>query len=84
MCAIIGGVIATRFKQPAVFGMLLVGAVIGPNLLNLVQDAGMISMMADFGAILILFIIGLEFDISKLMKIGARSIRSWQNYLYAH
>jgi len=74
LCAIIGGVIATRFKQPAVFGMLLVGAVIGPNLLNLVQDAGMISMMADFGAILILFIIGLEFDISKLMKIGARSI----------
>lgn len=74
MCAIIGGVIATRFKQPAVFGMLLVGAIIGPNSLNLVQDTGMIRMMADFGAILILFIIGLEFDVSKLMKLGARSV----------
>ena len=74
LCAIIGGVIATRFKQPAVFGMLLVGAVIGPNSLNLVQDTDMIRMMADFGAILILFIIGLEFDASKLMKLGARSI----------
>lgn len=30
--------------------------------------------MAEFGAILILFIIGLEFDISKLMKLGARSL----------
>ena len=74
LCAIIGGVIAARFKQPAVFGLLLVGAIIGPSSLNLVQDTNMIKMMADFGAILILFIIGLEFDISKLMKIGSRSI----------
>ncbi|MBI3034734.1 cation:proton antiporter [Candidatus Woesearchaeota archaeon] len=74
LCALIGGIVASRFKQPAVFGLLLVGAFIGPNLLNLVQDAGMIRMMADFGAILILFIIGLEFDVSKLLKLGARSI----------
>ena len=74
LCAIIGGIIAARFKQPAVFGLLLVGAVIGPSSLNLVQDTNMIRMMADFGAILILFIIGLEFDVSKLMKLGARSI----------
>ncbi len=74
LCAIVGGIIATRFKQPAVFGLLLVGAIIGPSSLNLVQDENMIKMMADFGAILILFIIGLEFDISKLMKLGARSI----------
>lgn len=74
LCAIIGGIIATRFKQPAVFGLLLVGAIIGPNLLNLVKDKNIVGMMADFGAILILFIIGLEFDVSKLMKLGARSI----------
>lgn len=73
-CAIIGGLIAARFKQPAVFGLLLVGAIIGPSSLNLVQDSKMIGMMADFGAILMLFIIGLEFDMSKLMKLGARSI----------
>ena len=74
LCAIIGGIIATRFKQPAVLGLLLVGAVIGPGSLNLVKDANMISLMADFGAILLLFVIGLEFDVSKLMKLGARSI----------
>src|SRR3989338_36989 len=74
LCAIVGGIIAARFKQPAVFGLLLVGALIGPNLLNLVKDSSMIAMMADFGAILLLFIIGLEFDVSKLMKLGARSI----------
>ena len=74
ICAIIGGIIATKFKQPAVFGLLLVGAIIGPNSLNLVQDVNMIKMMAEFGAILLLFIIGLEFDVSKIMKLGARSV----------
>ena len=74
VCAIVGGIIANRFRQPAVFGLLLVGALIGPGSLNLVKDSSMIAIMADFGAILILFIIGLEFDVSKLIKIGARSI----------
>lgn len=74
LCAIIGGIIATKFRQPAVFGLLLVGAIIGPNTLNLVQDMNMIRMMAEFGAILLLFIIGLEFDVSKLMKLGVRSL----------
>lgn len=74
LCAIVGGIIATRFKQPAVFGLLLVGAIIGPNSLNLVQDENIIKIMAEFGAILLLFIIGLEFDVSKVMKLGTRSI----------
>ena len=74
VCAIVGGIIANRFRQPAVFGLLLVGALIGPGSLNLVKDSSMIAIMADFGAILILFIIGLEFDVSKLIKLGARSI----------
>ena len=73
LCAIIGGVIASKFKQPAVFGLLLVGAIIGPHSLNIVKDMNMITIMSDFGAILLLFIIGLEFDLSKLIKLGARS-----------
>ena len=74
LCAIIGGIIATRFKQPAVFGLLLVGAIVGPHSLKLVDNVDMITSMADIGAILMLFTIGLEFDVSKLMKLGARSL----------
>jgi CPA2 family monovalent cation:H+ antiporter-2 len=70
----VGGIISARAKQPIGIGLLLVGAVIGPNALNLVKDQGMINMMIDFGAILLLFVIGLEFAISKLIKIGAKSL----------
>ena len=72
--AIIGGLIASKFKQPAVIGLLLIGAIIGPNSLNLVQDQNIIGMMAEFGAILLLFVIGLEFVIPKLVKIGFKAL----------
>jgi CPA2 family monovalent cation:H+ antiporter-2 len=72
--ALIGGVLAARFKQPILLGLLLVGAVIGPHMLGLVKDTNMINLMIDFGAILMLFVIGLEFDLSKLKKIGLKAI----------
>jgi len=72
--ALIGGILATRFKQPMLMGLLLVGAFIGPNMFGLVTNVNMIGMMIDFGAILMLFMIGLEFDLSKLRKIGLKAI----------
>jgi len=41
---------------------------------GLVENVNMIDMMIDFGAILMLFMIGLEFDLSKLKKIGLKAI----------
>ena len=72
--AIVGGVIAKRFNQPAVLGLLLIGAVVGPNTLNIVSNEGMINTIIDLGAILLLFVVGLEFDMSKLMKLGFKGI----------
>ena len=72
--ALIGGILAARFKQPMLMGLLLVGAVIGPHMLGLVKDQDMIAMMIDFGAILMLFVIGLQFELTKLKKIGLKAI----------
>ena len=72
--ALIGGILASKFKQPILLGLLLVGALIGPHMLGLVKDTNIINMMIDFGAILMLFMIGLEFDITKLQKIGLKAI----------
>ncbi len=72
--AIVGAIIAVRFKQPAVIGLLLVGALIGPNALNFVKDKAIVDMMAEMGSILLLFVIGLEFVIPKLAKIGFKAL----------
>lgn len=72
--AIVGGVIAKRFKQPAVLGLLLVGAIIGPNTLGIVSNQEWIDMIIEFGAILLLFVVGLEFDLAKLVKLGFKGV----------
>ncbi len=73
-CALVGGIIAARFKQPALIGLLLAGAVIGPHALGWINNENIMSIMIEFGAILMLFIIGLEFNIEKLKKIGLKAI----------
>jgi CPA2 family monovalent cation:H+ antiporter-2 len=72
--AIIGGIIASRFKQPAGIGLLIVGAVIGPHALGFVNNQGLIDMMIEAGSILLLFVVGLEFVIPKLIRIGFKAM----------
>ncbi len=72
--ALIGGILAARFKQPMLMGLLLVGALIGPHAFGLIHEEHLMESMIEFGAILILFILGLEFDIPKLKKLGLKSI----------
>ncbi len=72
--ALIGGILAARFKQPILMGLLIVGAAIGPHAFGIVHNENMMEIMIEFGAILILFMLGLEFDLEKLKKIGLKSI----------
>jgi len=71
--AIVGGIIAKRFKQPTVIGLLLIGALIGPNTLGIVNNQKWIELIIEIGAILLLFVVGLEFDLPKLMKLGFKA-----------
>jgi Kef-type K+ transport system membrane component KefB len=71
--AILGGIIAKRVKQPTVLGLLLVGAVIGPNALGIVDNHHWIELIIEIGAVLLLFVVGLEFDLPKLMKLGFKA-----------
>lgn len=71
--AAIAGITAVKFKMPPVVVLLFFGMVIGPNILGFVTGPS-ISMLADFGAILVLFMVGLEFSITKLLANGMRAI----------
>ena len=72
--AIIGAVISFKTKQPLVVALLLVGAIIGPHSLNIIKDTGLIDNIIEIGAIILLFIVGLEFDLTKLAKLGTKAI----------
>ena len=55
-----------RFKLSAVLGYLAAGVVIGPWGLGLFEDVERILHFAEFGVVLLLFVIGLELQPSRL------------------
>ena len=58
--------LAARFKLGSVLGYLIAGCVIGPYCLRLVRDVESILHFAEFGVVLMLFMIGLELDPKRL------------------
>ncbi|MDZ4674749.1 MAG: cation:proton antiporter, partial [Gemmatimonadota bacterium] len=57
-----------RFRLPIHVGYLLAGILIGPSLpLHLVANEERIQTLSELGVILLLFSIGLEFSIRKLV-----------------
>ncbi len=61
--------IAARLKLGSVLGYLIAGAVIGPYCLKLVENVESILHFAEFGVVLMLFLIGLELDPRRLWSL---------------
>ncbi len=65
------GAAAQRLGQPAVLGELVAGGVLGMSVLGLVDPQDVVlRMLADLGVVILLFEIGLETDLSKMLKVG--------------
>ena len=58
--AVIAVPVAKRFGLGAVLGYLIAGVVIGPHLLGLVGETEDVQHAAEFGVVMLLFLIGLE------------------------
>ena len=58
-----------RFKLGAVLGYLAAGIVIGPSVLALVSEPEQVLKFAEFGIVLLLFVIGLELQPSRLWAL---------------
>jgi Kef-type K+ transport system membrane component KefB len=78
----VGGAAARRFGQPRVLGELMIGVILGPTLLNMleweifhgIELQGTIKELAEIGVLLLMFIVGLEVNISELRKVGSVGI----------
>ena len=69
------GELAERIRQPAVLGELVAGALLGPSLLGWVDPkAEPIHLLAELGVIILLFEIGLETNLGRLLKVGGESL----------
>ncbi|MGH7830614.1 MAG: cation:proton antiporter, partial [Candidatus Binatia bacterium] len=59
-------------RQPVVLGYIVAGVIIGPHTppFSFVTDLHSIHTLAELGVLLLLFSIGLEFDLRKLRRVG--------------
>ena len=71
---LLGTVVSIKLRQPYVVGLLIFGALAGPHMLGLVSDSGIINTFSELGSILLLFAIGIEFSVSKILKSGFRAV----------
>ena len=84
-------VLFQRLHQPVVFGYLLAGLIIGPGTpIPLEADPNVVQTLAELGVILLMFSLGLEFSLRKLIKVaptagvialGQASAMMWAGYL---
>ncbi|MDA8233424.1 MAG: cation:proton antiporter [Clostridia bacterium] len=58
-----------RLKIPTVVGFLLTGIMAGPHGLRLVDGLHEVEVLAEFGVVLLLFTIGMEFSFERLAQI---------------
>ena len=64
-------IVFQRLRQPVIFGYLLAGMIVGPHIpIPLVADEEMIRTLAELGVILLLFSLGLEFSLRRLLQVG--------------
>jgi Kef-type K+ transport system membrane component KefB len=72
-CVVLAGILAiacTRLKIPEIAAFLVAGVVVGPVGAGLVTDPANIDTISELGLILLLYLIGLEIDIRKLLASG--------------
>ena len=84
-------VLFQRFRQPVVLGYILAGLIVGPHVpLPLIADRQIVQTLSELGVILLMFSLGLEFSLPRLVKVGPTagvtalvqcSVMAWLGYL---
>src|SRR5262245_57263048 len=81
----VAGAVSVRCGQPAVFGEVLAGLLLGPSLLDVlgwgvfapsdgggiqVELGGFLHLLGEIGVVLLMFVAGLETDLREMRRVG--------------
>lgn len=67
------GILTRRINMPQVVGALLAGLILGPAVLNILNETEFITQLSEVGVIVLMFTAGLETSIQDLKKCGVAS-----------
>ncbi len=66
VCVVAG---VRKLRLPAILGYLVVGMLLGPHALALAADNDTTQLLADFGVVFLVFTLGLEFSLPRLVAM---------------
>lgn len=72
--AMAGAGLIKKIRYPPVLGFILIGIAIGPFGFGMIKDLELVDLLAEFGIVILLFVVGLEFSIHKLREIGGTAV----------
>jgi CPA2 family monovalent cation:H+ antiporter-2 len=69
LAAVAGVVVFRSLNLPPMLGYLVVGILVGPHAFGIASDSSRVEYLAEFGVVFLMFSIGLEFSLSRLMAM---------------
>jgi Kef-type K+ transport system membrane component KefB/mannitol/fructose-specific phosphotransferase system IIA component (Ntr-type) len=67
-------VLFERMKIPGIIGLIVLGAVVGPNVLNLLERDFTFELLGQVGLLYLVFLAGLELDLNRFNEYRRRSV----------
>ncbi len=74
LVALLCGVAMAWMRQSPVIGYILAGVVLGPSGLQLVSDRETVAILAEFGVLMLLFLVGTELDLRRFVAVWRVSV----------
>ncbi|KTC73186.1 putative sodium/hydrogen exchanger family protein [Legionella bozemanae] len=74
MMATIVGFFCLLLRQPMIVGFIIVGILVGPAFLGIVQSHEHIELLAELGIAVLLFLVGLKLDLHLIKTLGLVSL----------
>jgi len=66
--ALLFGFMAVRAGLPIIIAYILTGVVMGPSMLGMITDTQMVERIGELGVVMLLFFVGMEVSIPRLME----------------
>lgn len=68
--AVLLGFVLVRLRQPPIVGYILTGVVLGPTGFGVVGNTANITLLAELGVIMLLFLVGMELSVRAFARVA--------------
>ncbi len=68
--AVVLGFVLVRLRQPPIVGYILTGVVLGPTGFGLVSNTDTVTLLAELGVIMLLFLVGMELSVRAFARVA--------------